>query len=204
MRPWALQPLQPSLCPGHEASGAAPVASQPLLVQNEVAARGTGTLAPASCSTREEGEDLEEAGNPFREGTGSLSLSSKTQGCFSRGWPAGRSSGYSPDGGSNNHSMTTASIPTPTPCPKSEEEPRRAGAEASRVSPGGVSGPGGWGLIAGTVSVCEAAPCRGRLWFSTRPQQENGSRGAVGASFLGALQRRQPKVRAGSGPWLGE
>lgn len=150
------------------------------------------------------GEDLEEARNPFREGTGSLSLSSKTRGCFSRGWPAGRSSGYSPDGGSNNHSMTTASIPTPTPCPKSEEEPRRAGAEASRVSPGGVSGPGGWGLIAGTVSVCEAAPCRGRLWFSTRPQQENGSRGAVGASFLGALQRRQPKVRAGSGPWLGE
>lgn len=99
---------------------------------------------------------------------------------------------------------TTASIPTPTPCPKSEEEPRRAGAEASRVSPGGVSGPEGWGLIAGTVSVCEAAPCRGRLWFSTRPQRQDGSRGALGASFLGALQRRQPKVRAGSGPWLGE
>lgn len=150
MRSWALQPLQPLLFPRRKASGAAAVAFRPLLVQSEVAAPVTVTLAPASCSTREEGEDAEKAGNPFREDTGSLCLSSKAVSPRD-GWLEGALGAF-PTAAPTSRSMTTASIPTPTPFPKGEEDPRRrAGAEASRVSPGGVSGPEGWGLIAGTV-----------------------------------------------------
>lgn len=150
MQSWALQPLQPLLFPNFKATGASSAALQTLLVHNQVTPHVTVTLAPALCPTRGRG-----AGKPSREDTESLSLPSKTQGCFSKAsLPVRRGAlGAVPKAALTTHSTATTSIPTPTPFPKGEEDPRRragprlaataatGGGDLSHMSPEGFQVP---------------------------------------------------------------
>lgn len=139
--------------------GASSTAVQTLLVQNELMACVTITLAPTLCPTRGR-----EGRKPLQDDTESLALPSKTRGCFSKaslpGWRGAL--GAVPKVTLTTRSTATTSIPTPTPSPRVRKipgegqvciwlPPQPEGWRSLTHVPRGVSGPEGWGLIAGTV-----------------------------------------------------
>lgn len=116
--------------------GASRTAVQTLLVPNEVRPHLTVTLTPSLCPTRGRG-----ARKPSREDTESLSLPSETQGCCPKASLPGRRGalGAVPKAALTTRSTATTSIPTPTPFPKGEEDPRRrAGLRLAATAARGV------------------------------------------------------------------
>lgn len=187
MQSWALQTLQPLLFPGCRAWAHRPQLSNPFLCRTSPCPVSLSTLCPArGRAARKPSREDTEPVPPEQNRAASQRhhcLAIKELWVQSQRWlrpPAARP-------------QHPSQHPPPSPRVRKIPGEGQSGGGISHTTPRRVSGPKGWGLFAGTVQARKAMPCRGSLWFSSGPEQEDVFQVAAGASLMGLLQ---PKVQA--------